>query len=56
MTERIFELTPEDLREAFVAALVEREGPGFSTRQATDQFPMNMLTNTLLSPGWRIHT
>jgi hypothetical protein len=34
MTERIFELTPEDLREAFVAALMEREGPGYSSRRA----------------------
>jgi hypothetical protein len=35
MTERIFELTPEDMREAFVAALMEREGAGYSTKRAS---------------------
>jgi hypothetical protein len=34
MTEHLFELTPEDMREAFVAALMEREGPGFPCKRA----------------------
>jgi len=42
MTERIFELTPEDMREAFVAALTEREGPGVfnQTRQSPELLDM----------------
>jgi hypothetical protein len=34
MTERLVEMTPEDLRETFVAALEERDERGFSTKRA----------------------